>query len=168
MKNSLDVTNSSIKQTQMTSVNGYRGDECQNHADAETKSSESKRTSRLVRNSKLTGRTRRRAKHRVENETKKAKIETKKGSETLCFTVGNILTKEKLKDKSMLKHIMRKCKDVNDVDKETSSGTQISSRRRSSRTAPWLHRTCTVERRNTNLEELTMNNTADPYTKHLN
>ena len=77
MKNSLEVTNSSIKQTQMTSVNGYRDDECQNHAYAEkTKSSESKRTSRLVRNPKLTGRTRRRAKHRVENETNKAKIET--------------------------------------------------------------------------------------------
>ena len=42
VKNSLEVTNSSIKQTQMTSVNGYRGDECQNHAFAETKSSESK------------------------------------------------------------------------------------------------------------------------------
>ena len=54
-KNSLEVTNSSIKQTQMTSVNGYRGDECQNHAYAETKSSESKRTSRLVPNLKLTG-----------------------------------------------------------------------------------------------------------------
>ena len=55
VKNSLEVTNSSIKQTQMTSVNGYSGDECQNHAYAEkTKSSESKRTSRLVRNLKLT------------------------------------------------------------------------------------------------------------------
>ena len=73
VKNSLEVTNSSIKQTQMTSVNGYRGDECQNHAYAEKKkSSESKRTSRLVRNLKLTG---------VENETNKAKIETKKDSE---------------------------------------------------------------------------------------
>ena len=80
VKNSLEVTNS-IKQTQMTSVNAYRGDECQNHAYAETKSSESKRTSRLVRNPKLTERARRRAKHRVENETNKAKIETKKGSE---------------------------------------------------------------------------------------
>ena len=48
-------------------------------------------------------------------------------------------------DKSVLKHIMRKCKIVNYVDKETSSGTQISSRRRSSRTTPArLHRTCTV------------------------
>ena len=75
------MTNSSIKQTQMTSVNGYRCDECQNHACAETKSSESKRTSRLVRNPKLIGRIRRRAKHRVENETNKAKIGTKKGSE---------------------------------------------------------------------------------------
>ena len=81
VKNSLKETNTSIKQTQMTSVNGYRGDECQNHAHAETKSSEPKRTSILVRISKLTGRTRRRAKHRVENETNMAKIETKKGSE---------------------------------------------------------------------------------------
>ena len=45
-------------------------------------------------------RTRRRAKHRDENETNKAKIETKKDSEKQCFTVRNILTKEKLKDKS--------------------------------------------------------------------
>ena len=45
MKHSFEVTNTSIKQTQMTSVNGYRGDEYQNHAYAEkTKSSESKRT----------------------------------------------------------------------------------------------------------------------------
>ena len=57
--------------TEVTSVN-------QNHAYAETKSSESKRTSRLVLNPKLTGKTRRRAKHRVEIETNKAKIETKK------------------------------------------------------------------------------------------
>ena len=85
------------------------------------------------------------------------------------FSVRNILTKKKLKDKSMLKHIMRKCKIVNYVDKETSSGTQISSRRRSSRTAPArLHRTCTMERHSTNLEELTKNNTADLFTKHRN
>ena len=57
--------------TEVTSVN-------QNHAYAETKSSESKRTSRLVLNPKLTGKTKRRAKHRVEIETNKAKIETKK------------------------------------------------------------------------------------------
>ena len=56
VRNSLEVTNSSIKQTQMTSVNGYRSDECQNTAYAEKmKSSESKRTSRLVRNLQLTG-----------------------------------------------------------------------------------------------------------------
>ena len=56
VKSSLEVTNSSIKQTQVTSVNGYRGDECQNHAYAEkTKSSELKRTSRVVRNLELTG-----------------------------------------------------------------------------------------------------------------
>ena len=87
----------------------------------------------------------------------------------VMFSVRNILTKEELKDKSMLKHIMRKCKMVNYVDKETSSGTQISSRRRSLRTAPArLHRTCTMERHNTNLEELTKNNTADLFTKHRN
>ena len=69
--------------------------------------------------------------------------------------------------KSMLKHIMRKCKVVNYVDKETSRGTQISSRRRSSRTTPArLHRTCTVERFNTNIQELTKNNTADLFTKN--
>ena len=45
VKNSLEVTNSSIRQTQMTSVDGYKGDECQNHAYVETKSLESKRTS---------------------------------------------------------------------------------------------------------------------------
>ena len=55
VKNSLEVTDRSIKQTQMTSVNGYRGDECQYHACAEkTKSSESKRKWRLVRALKLT------------------------------------------------------------------------------------------------------------------
>ena len=44
--------------------------------------------------------------------------------------------------KSMLKHIMRKCKIVNYMDKETSSGTHIPSRRRSLRTTPArLHRT---------------------------
>ena len=53
--NSLEETNSSIKLAQMTNVNGYRSDECPNHAYAETKSSESKRTSRLMRNPKLTG-----------------------------------------------------------------------------------------------------------------
>ena len=41
-----------------------------------------------------------RAKHRDENWPNKAKIETKNGSEKQCFTVRNILTKEKLKDKS--------------------------------------------------------------------
>ena len=41
-----------------------------------------------------------RTKHRDENETDKAKIETEKGSETYCFGVRNIITKEKLKDKS--------------------------------------------------------------------
>ena len=81
VKNSFELTNGSIKHTQMTSVSGYRGDECQNHAYAETKSSESKRTSRLVRSLQIDRRTRRRAKHRVENETNKAKIEINGGSE---------------------------------------------------------------------------------------
>ena len=108
--------------TQMTSVNGCRGDECQNHACAETKSSESKRTSRLVRHLNLTRgpgeerntesrkkRTRRRSKPRMVRRSNE------------CSTARNILTKEKLKDKSQ--HIMKKCKVVNYVDKETSSGT---------------------------------------------
>ena len=76
---------------------------------------------------------------------------------------------EKLKDKSSLKPIMRKYKIVNYVDKETSSGTQISLRQRSSRTTPArLHRTCTMERHNTNLKELTKNINADLFTKHRN
>ena len=45
-------------------------------------------------------RTRRRAKHRDENETNKAKVETEEDSVKQCFTVRNIVTKEKLKDKS--------------------------------------------------------------------
>ena len=65
----------------------------------------------------------------------------------------NILTKEKLKDKSMLKHVMKKCKIVKYVDAETSSGTQISSRRSSRTTLARLHRTCTKGRHKTNLEE---------------
>ena len=36
----------------------------------------------------------------------------------------------------MLKHIIRMCKVENYVDKDTSSGTQISSRRRNSRSTP--------------------------------
>ena len=59
------------------------------------------------------------------------------------FYSENIFTMAKLKEevKSMLKHIMKKHKVVNVVDKETSSGTQISSKRRSSRTSPArLHR----------------------------
>ena len=69
----------------------------------------------------------------------------------------NIVTKERIKDKSMLKHIARKYKVVSYVDQETLSGTQISSGRRSSRTAVVkLH--SALERRNTNFEEL---NTAD-------
>ena len=70
------------------------------HSHTEKKSSESKQTSRLVRSLKLTGRIRRRAKHQVDNESIKAKIETKKGSEKQCFTVRNILKKEKPNDKS--------------------------------------------------------------------
>ena len=69
-------------------------------------------------------------------------------------------------DKSMLKHIMKKCKTVNYVDTETSSRIQITSRRRSRTTPARLHRACTVQRLNTNIEELTEHNTADPFTKH--
>ena len=66
----------------------------------------------------------------------------------------------------MLKHIIEKCKTVNYVDTETWSGTQISSRRSSRTTLARLHRACTVERRNTNLEELTKHNTAELFKKH--
>ena len=67
-------------------------------------------------------------------------------------------------DKSTLKHIMRKCKVANYVDTETLGvQEQISSRQRSSRTTlARLHRTCTKERHNTNLEE---HNPADLCTK---
>ena len=172
MKNSLEVKNSGIKQTQMTSVNGYRGDDCQTHAYAEkTKSSESKRTSRLVRNLKLTGgpgeeqntesrmrRTGRRSKPRRirrSNDLQRETSSRRKSSRTSLH-----------EDKSMLKHIMKTCKVVNYVDTETSSGTQISSRRSSRTTPARLHRACTVERLNSNIEELTKHNTADLFTKH--
>ena len=65
-----------------------------------------------------------------------------------------------------MKHIMKKCKTVNYVDTATSSGTQISSRRSSRITPARLHRACTIERLNTNIEELTKHNTADLFTKH--
>ena len=90
VKNSLEVTNSSIKQTQMTGVNEYRGDKCQNYAHAEPKSSESKRTSRLVRNLKLTGG--RGEARNTESRTRRTRRKSK--------PVRNILTKEKLEDKS--------------------------------------------------------------------
>ena len=81
---------------------------------------------------------------------------------------GQVSTTTSLyEDKSMLKHIMKKCKTVNYVDAETSSGTLISSRRRSRTTPARLHRACTVERLNTNIEELTKHNTADLFTKNL-
>ena len=95
VKKSPKVTNSSIKQTQMTSVNGYRGDGCQNHAHAEkTKSSESKRTSRLVRGPGEE----RNTETRMRRTRRRSKLFL--DSEKQCFTVRNILTKEKLKDKS--------------------------------------------------------------------
>ena len=57
---------------------------------------------------------------------------------------------------------MRKYKIVKYVDKETSTETQISSRRRSLRTTPArLRRACTAEKRNTNLEKLALTKTRD-------
>ena len=53
----------------------------------------------------------------------------------------------------MMKHIMRKCKVVNDVDKETSM--EHRSHRSSTTTCARLHRACPMARHNTNLEELT-------------
>ena len=75
-------------------------------------------------NLKLTGRATRKARHRVENETNKAKIETKKGfGEVMLHSKthphegeaqGQVSTKTSLHvDKSMLKHIVKKCKTVN-------------------------------------------------------
>ena len=165
LKNSLEVTNSSIKQTQMTSVNGYRGDECQNHAYAEkTKLRES--NIETGAQSEIDRRTRRRAKHRHENETNKAKIET-----FLGFGEAMIYSEKdphggKAQGQVSTKHIMKKCKTVNHVDTGTLSGTQISSRRSSRTTSARLHRACTVERLNTNIEELTKQNIADLFTKH--
>ena len=57
---------------------------------------------------------------------------------------------------------MRKYKTVKYVDKETSTETQMSSRRRSLRTTPArLHGACTAEKRNTNLEKLTLTKTRE-------
>ena len=61
---------------------------------------------------------------------------------------------------------MKKRKTVNYVDTETSNGTQILPKRSSSTALARLHRACTVERQNTNIEELTKHNTADLFTKH--
>ena len=125
VKNSLEVTNSSIKQTEMTSVNGYRGDECQNYAYVETKSSESKRTSRLVRNTKMTrGPRESETPRRERDEQGEDRDQERFGEVMLCSEA------HPHEGKSMLKHIMKKCKVVNYVGKETSSATPISSRRR--------------------------------------
>ena len=73
VKNSLGVTISSIKQTQMTSINGYSGDERPRRED------EVERIDTNIEigaQSEIDQETRRRAKHRDENETNKAKIET--------------------------------------------------------------------------------------------
>ena len=145
-------------QTQITNVNGYRSDECRNHAYAETKSSESKRTSPNSKNWPE----RPEEERNTERRSKSRKVLRNNASQSM----RNIFTKEKLKDKYMLKHIVKKSKFVKYVDKETSSGTQISSRRKSSRnTFAKLHRTSTMKRHNTNSEELTKNNIADLFRK---
>ena len=166
MKNSLEVTNSSIKQTQnirgcvegrrdKRCFNDYRGDKCQNHAHAETKSSESrlargdfgtadgqgnpggesKRTSRLgqTHQSEIDQKDQERAKHRRQRQR------DEQGEDRNQERFGEVMlySEKHLHEgkaqgqvgKSKLQHIMRKCKVVNCVDKETSSGTQISSRR---------------------------------------
>ena len=143
------------------------------HQLLQTKSSESKRTSRLVRNLKLTGRSRRERNtetraRRSRRRSKPRKVRRRNASQRRTSSRKKCSRTSLHEGKSMSKHIMRKCKVVNHVDKDTSSGTPISSRRRSSRTTPArLHRACTVERLNTSLEELTKNNTADLFTKHL-
>ena len=167
MKNLLGVTTSSITQTQMTRVHGNRSDECQNHAYEETESCESKRTSRLVRNPKLTARTRRRTKQRVENETNKAKIETKKGSEKQCFTLRNILNEGKAQSQVYVEahhEGVQDCEVRGQGNFEWNTDLIETKRTTPSR----LHKTCSMERHNTNLEDLTEDNTAHRFTKHQN
>ena len=58
--------------------------------------------------------------------------------------------------KSMLKHIMRKCKVVNYVDKESWEwNTDLIETKKLENYTCQVAQTCTAERRNTNLEELT-------------
>ena len=59
-------------------INCYRGDEYQNRAHTEKKKPSD---IEIGAQSEIDRRTSRRVKHRVENETIKAKIETKRGSE---------------------------------------------------------------------------------------
>ena len=97
-----------------------------------------------------------RAEDSDENETNKAKIETKKGSEKQCFTVRFFLTKEKLKDKSP-----RRLVSV-EAHHEEVQGRELRGQGNFERntdlietTRARLHKAYTVARRNTNLEELT-------------
>ena len=154
----------------MTSVNRYRGDECQSKPRLRRDEIERIETNiDIGAQSEIDRKDQEKSETQSRDRDEQGEDRNQEGSEKRCFTVRNIFTKENFQDKSMLKHIMRKCKIVNYVDKETSSGKQISSRRRSLRTTPArLHRNCTVVRRNTNLDELTKNNTADLFTKHRN
>ena len=157
VRNSLEETNSSIKQTQMTSVNGYRGDECQNQAYAEkTKSSESKRILRVVRNLKLT------EEPGEEQNTETRMRRTRRRSKSRRIRRRSASTVRQVYVEAHHEEVP-----VNFVDPETSGGTQNSSRRSSRTTPARLHRACTVERLHTNIEELTKHNTADLFTKHL-
>ena len=121
--------------------------------------------------SEIDRRTRRRAKHRVENETnrRRSKPRTIRRSNDLQRETSSRRKSSRTslhEDKSMLKHIMKTCKVVSYVDTETWSGTHVSSRRSSRTTPARLHRACTVERLNSNIEEPTKHNTADLFTKH--
>ena len=166
VKNSHEVTNSSIKQTQNIRgcvnvrrdercFNDYRGDKCQNHAHAETKSSESvgrvtlvqlmaRKTKEENRNDhrdwdkcttlELTGRVRREQNtetrtRRTRRRSKPRKVRRRNALELETSSRRKSSRTSLHEGKSMLKHSMRKCKFVNYADKETSSGTQISSRR---------------------------------------
>ena len=106
------MTNSSIRETQMTSVNGYRGDECQNHAYAETKSSESKRTSRLWRNLKLTRGPGGSNTPRRERDEQGEDQDQERFGEVMLYSAKH-LHEGKDQRQVYVMHIMKKCKAVN-------------------------------------------------------
>ena len=84
----------------------------------------------------------------------------------------NILTKAKLKDKSPRRQVYVEAHHEEVQDSELRGhgnfewNTDLIKKKFENYT--WLHRACTVERLNTNIEELTKHDTADRFTKHRN